>query len=139
MDERRCGGSKMVTEEVGVLRQRRFECGGDCTGLTDSVWDRVYRKTRSLFGICRKSPPEKFSGGGGVVVAGMLAGEDGGWPAVRPSMYNSYIYEPSTVMLDVINFLDDQRRSFLQLQEKHNVEIPCYLDSQYSGMVEASA
>ncbi|GKA43063.1 integrase, catalytic region, zinc finger, CCHC-type containing protein [Tanacetum coccineum] len=28
----------------------------------------------------------------------------------------------STVVLDVINFLDDQRRSLLQLQKKHNVE-----------------
>ncbi|GJX88213.1 hypothetical protein Tco_0340227 [Tanacetum coccineum] len=36
----------------------------------------------SIFGVGRKTPPEKFSGGGHVVLAGMLAGEDGGWPAV---------------------------------------------------------
>ncbi|GJU06567.1 hypothetical protein Tco_1122997 [Tanacetum coccineum] len=34
--------------------------------------------TRIIFGVRRKTPPEKFSGGGDVVVAGKLAGEDGG-------------------------------------------------------------
>ncbi|KVH96089.1 hypothetical protein Ccrd_001826 [Cynara cardunculus var. scolymus] len=58
---------------------------------------------------------------------------------VRPSKNNSYIYEPSTAVLDIINFLDDQRRSLLQLQEKHDVKISCCLDSQFSGMVEAWA
>ncbi|KAI3502430.1 hypothetical protein L1887_30499 [Cichorium endivia] len=58
---------------------------------------------------------------------------------VRPSKNNSYIYEPSSTVLEVINFLDDQRRSLLQLQEKHDVQIPCCLDSQFSGMVEAWA
>ncbi|GJZ34434.1 putative ribonuclease H-like domain-containing protein [Tanacetum coccineum] len=36
----------------------------------------IDRLTRSIFGVHRKTPPEKFSGGGDVVVAGMLAGED---------------------------------------------------------------
>ncbi|KAK9064527.1 hypothetical protein SSX86_015909 [Deinandra increscens subsp. villosa] len=58
---------------------------------------------------------------------------------VRPSKNNSYIYEPSSTVLEVINFLDDQRRSLLQLQEKHDVKIPCCLDNQFSGMVEAWA
>ncbi|GKD69450.1 hypothetical protein Tco_1323540, partial [Tanacetum coccineum] len=31
--------------------------------------DRVDRVSGSIFGVGRKSPPEKFSGGGGVVVA----------------------------------------------------------------------
>ncbi|KAJ4973182.1 hypothetical protein NE237_006356 [Protea cynaroides] len=58
---------------------------------------------------------------------------------VRPWKNNSYIYEPSTTVVNVVNFLDEQRRSLLQLQEKHGVKIPCELDSQFSGMVEAWA
>ncbi|GJW16041.1 hypothetical protein Tco_0020174, partial [Tanacetum coccineum] len=38
----------------------------------------IDRLTRIIFGVHRKTPPEKFSGGGEVVVAGMLAGEEGG-------------------------------------------------------------
>ncbi|CAB4264491.1 unnamed protein product [Prunus armeniaca] len=56
---------------------------------------------------------------------------------VRPWKNNSYIYEPSSTVVDVVNFLDEQRSSFLQLQEKHGVNKPCYLDTQFSGMVEA--
>ncbi|XVF02347.1 hypothetical protein REPUB_Repub04eG0167700 [Reevesia pubescens] len=51
----------------------------------------------------------------------------------------NYIYEPSSTVLNVISLLDEQRNSYLQLQEKHGVEIPCCLDSQFSGMVEAWA
>ncbi|KAG8366232.1 hypothetical protein BUALT_Bualt17G0055100 [Buddleja alternifolia] len=58
---------------------------------------------------------------------------------VRPWKNNSYIYEASTTAMNVISFLDEQRSSFLQLQEKHGVKIPCCLDSQFSGMVEAWA
>ncbi|XP_022868375.1 DExH-box ATP-dependent RNA helicase DExH15 chloroplastic isoform X2 [Olea europaea var. sylvestris] len=58
---------------------------------------------------------------------------------LRPWKNNSYIYEPSTTVMNVINFLDEQRSSLLQLQEKHGVKIPCCLDSQFSGMVEAWA
>jgi superfamily II RNA helicase len=58
---------------------------------------------------------------------------------VRPWKNNSYIYEPSSTVLNVIKFLDEQRSSLLQLQEKHGVNIPCCLDSQFSGMVEAWA
>ncbi|KAF5746653.1 DEAD-box ATP-dependent RNA helicase ISE2 chloroplastic [Tripterygium wilfordii] len=58
---------------------------------------------------------------------------------VRPSKNNSYIYEPSTTVTNVVSFLDEQRSSFIQLQDKHGVEIPCCLDSQFSGMVEAWA
>ncbi|XP_059655972.1 DExH-box ATP-dependent RNA helicase DExH15 chloroplastic [Cornus florida] len=58
---------------------------------------------------------------------------------VRPWKNNSYIYEPSTTVVDVINFLDEQRNFLLQLQEKHDVKIPCCLDRQFSGMVEAWA
>lgn len=58
---------------------------------------------------------------------------------VRSWKNNSYIYEPSSTVINVINFLEDQRSSLLQLQEKHEVEIPCCLDSQFTGMVEAWA
>ncbi|KAF7850403.1 hypothetical protein BT93_L5536 [Corymbia citriodora subsp. variegata] len=58
---------------------------------------------------------------------------------VRPWKNNTYIFEPSTTVTDVIDLLDDQRNSLLNLQEKHGVQIPCCLDSQFSGMVEAWA
>ncbi|XP_057952308.1 DExH-box ATP-dependent RNA helicase DExH15 chloroplastic-like isoform X1 [Malania oleifera] len=57
----------------------------------------------------------------------------------RPWKNNSYIYEPSTTVLDVISFLDEQRSSLFEIQEKHGVKILCGLDSQFSGMVEAWA
>ncbi|CAM8956180.1 unnamed protein product [Rhodiola kirilowii] len=58
---------------------------------------------------------------------------------VRPYKNNSYIYEPSTTVLGVIDFLEEQKTTLLQLQEKHGVNITCCLDSQFSGMVEAWA
>ncbi|KAL0421251.1 UNVERIFIED_CONTAM: DExH-box ATP-dependent RNA helicase DExH15 chloroplastic [Sesamum latifolium] len=58
---------------------------------------------------------------------------------VRPWKNNSYIYEASTTVMNMIAFLEEQRSSLLQLQEKHGVKIPCCLDSQFSGMVEAWA
>ncbi|CAH9095334.1 unnamed protein product, partial [Cuscuta europaea] len=58
---------------------------------------------------------------------------------LRPSKSNSYIYEPSAIVLDVINLLEEQRITFVELQEKHGVNISCCLDSQFSGMVEAWA
>ncbi|GKE21631.1 hypothetical protein Tco_1433143 [Tanacetum coccineum] len=59
-------------------------CGDDVAGggfwrvKESDVVGRIDRLTRSIFGVHRKTPPEKFSGGGDVVVAGKLAGEDGG-------------------------------------------------------------
>lgn len=35
----------------------------------------------------------------------------------------SYIYEPSTAVLNVVNILDEQRSSIVQLQEKHGVKV----------------
>ncbi|XP_075518426.1 DExH-box ATP-dependent RNA helicase DExH15 chloroplastic [Primulina tabacum] len=58
---------------------------------------------------------------------------------VRPWKNNSYIYEASTVVMNVITLLDEQKSSLLQLQEKHGLKILCCLDSQFSGMVEAWA
>ncbi|EXB74741.1 DEAD-box ATP-dependent RNA helicase ISE2 [Morus notabilis] len=58
---------------------------------------------------------------------------------VRPWKNNSYMYESTTTVLNIINFLSEQRNSLLELQEKHGVNIPCCLDSQFSGMVEAWA
>ncbi|KAF9623252.1 hypothetical protein IFM89_000741 [Coptis chinensis] len=58
---------------------------------------------------------------------------------IRPSKNDSYIYEPSTAVVNIVEALDDQRSSFMLLQEKHSVKISCGLDSQFSGMVEAWA
>ncbi|XP_028754322.1 DExH-box ATP-dependent RNA helicase DExH15 chloroplastic-like [Neltuma alba] len=58
---------------------------------------------------------------------------------LRPWKNNSYIYEPSTTVTNIIDFLDDQRNALLEIQEKHGVTIPCSLDGQFSGMVEAWA
>ncbi|KAL1213697.1 DExH-box ATP-dependent RNA helicase DExH15 [Cardamine amara subsp. amara] len=58
---------------------------------------------------------------------------------VRPWRDNNYIYEPSDTVVNMVNFLEDQRSSLIKLQEKHEVMIPCCLDVQFSGMVEAWA
>ncbi|XP_047962901.1 DExH-box ATP-dependent RNA helicase DExH15 chloroplastic [Salvia hispanica] len=58
---------------------------------------------------------------------------------VRPWKNNSYIYEASSTVMNVIAFLDELKSSLLDLQEKHGVQIPCCLDSQFAGMVEAWA
>ncbi|GJS76295.1 hypothetical protein Tco_0726176 [Tanacetum coccineum] len=56
-------------------------CGGTAAGEEGRVresdlGDWVDPVTRIIFGVHRKTPSEKFSGGGDVVVAGKLAGED---------------------------------------------------------------
>ncbi|XP_054809486.1 DExH-box ATP-dependent RNA helicase DExH15 chloroplastic [Prosopis cineraria] len=58
---------------------------------------------------------------------------------LRPWKNNSYIYEPSATVTNIIGFLDEQRSALFQIQEKHGVTISCTLDSQFSGMVEAWA
>ncbi|KFK41424.1 hypothetical protein AALP_AA2G129100 [Arabis alpina] len=58
---------------------------------------------------------------------------------VRPWRDNNYIYEPSDKVVDMVNFLEEQRSSLIKLQEKHEVTIPCCLDVQFCGMVEAWA
>ncbi|PIA62311.1 hypothetical protein AQUCO_00200361v1 [Aquilegia coerulea] len=58
---------------------------------------------------------------------------------IRPWKTDSYIYEPSRTVINIIDLFDEQRSSFLQLQEKHGVKISCGLDGQFSGMVEAWA
>ncbi|KAL6562585.1 DExH-box ATP-dependent RNA helicase DExH15 chloroplastic [Orobanche gracilis] len=58
---------------------------------------------------------------------------------VRPWKNNSYLYEASTTVMNVITFLGEQRNSLLKLQKKHGVKITCCLDSQFSGMVESWA
>nr|GEV15658.1 hypothetical protein [Tanacetum cinerariifolium] len=57
------GGVRWWSGDGGTVRQR--------VGASDMV-DRIDRKVMILFGFAGKSPPEKFSGGGGVVA---------GWPA----------------------------------------------------------
>ncbi|XP_029118558.1 DExH-box ATP-dependent RNA helicase DExH15 chloroplastic isoform X2 [Elaeis guineensis] len=58
---------------------------------------------------------------------------------IRPWKSNSYIYEASSVVINVINHLEEQRNSLIQIQDRYGVQIPCELDSQFSGMVEAWA
>ncbi|KAG5604268.1 hypothetical protein H5410_025760 [Solanum commersonii] len=58
---------------------------------------------------------------------------------LRPWKNNSFVYEPSTTVLNIIDLLEEQKSSLLELQEKHGVNIPCCLDSQFTGMVEAWA
>ncbi|KAK1423047.1 hypothetical protein QVD17_18341 [Tagetes erecta] len=93
----------------------------------NEIWIAMVLRNKILFDL---KPPQLAAVCGSIVSEGIK---------VRPSKNNSYIYEPSSTVLDVINFLDDQRRSLLQLQEKHDVKISCCLDSQFSGMVEAWA
>uniref|UniRef100_A0A0E0FU16 Helicase ATP-binding domain-containing protein n=1 Tax=Oryza nivara TaxID=4536 RepID=A0A0E0FU16_ORYNI len=57
----------------------------------------------------------------------------------RPWKNSSYVYEPSSVVTGVINYLEEQRNSLVDLQEKHSVKIPCEIDAQFAGMVEAWA
>ncbi|GKE49587.1 hypothetical protein Tco_1480845, partial [Tanacetum coccineum] len=60
-----------VVAAVGVV-------GGDFRRVVESgSGDRIDPVTRSLFGLRRKSPPEKFSGGGG-----MVATVAGRWPDI---------------------------------------------------------
>ncbi|GKG63682.1 hypothetical protein Tco_0645075, partial [Tanacetum coccineum] len=60
------------------------EDGGGGSGVVEvargaiGIVDRVDPEVGSIFGVGRKSPPEKFSGGGGMVVAGIRW-----WPAVE--------------------------------------------------------
>ncbi|KAF3656151.1 DEAD-box ATP-dependent RNA helicase ISE2, chloroplastic [Capsicum annuum] len=58
---------------------------------------------------------------------------------LRPWKNNSFVYEPSATVLNIIDLLEEQKSSLLELQEKHGVNIPCCLDSQFTGMVEAWA
>ncbi|EEC73969.1 hypothetical protein OsI_08870 [Oryza sativa Indica Group] len=58
---------------------------------------------------------------------------------LRPWKNSSYVYEPSSVVTGVINYLEEQRNSLVDLQEKHSVKIPCEIDAQFAGMVEAWA
>ncbi|KMT07198.1 hypothetical protein BVRB_6g155210 [Beta vulgaris subsp. vulgaris] len=58
---------------------------------------------------------------------------------LRPWKNNSFLYEPSSTVINIINFLEEPRNYLLQLQDKHDVQISCCLDSQFSGMVEAWA
>ncbi|GJS30254.1 putative ribonuclease H-like domain-containing protein [Tanacetum coccineum] len=75
-----CGGLEVVTGEVGIataVSRGDGRDGGEVRRVKESgVGDRIDPVVRSTFGVSRKIPPEKFSGGGDVVVARMLAGED---------------------------------------------------------------
>eukprot|EP01018_Ginkgo_biloba_P002355 Gb_35993 [translate_table: standard] len=58
---------------------------------------------------------------------------------VRLGKTNSCIYEASSKVNNVLQVLEEQRESLLELQAKHKVEISCNLDIQSAGMVEAWA
>ncbi|XP_051146042.1 DExH-box ATP-dependent RNA helicase DExH15 chloroplastic [Andrographis paniculata] len=58
---------------------------------------------------------------------------------VRSWKNNGYMYEASSTVMDVMALLEEQRNSLIQVQEKHGVKVQCWLDSQFSGMVEAWA
>ncbi|XP_062222073.1 DExH-box ATP-dependent RNA helicase DExH15 chloroplastic [Phragmites australis] len=58
---------------------------------------------------------------------------------LRPWKNSSYVYEPSSVVTGVISYLEEQRHSLIDLQERHSVKIPCEIDAQFAGMVEAWA
>jgi len=58
---------------------------------------------------------------------------------LRPWKNSSYVYEPSSVVTGVISYLEEQRNSLIDLQDRHNVKIPCEIDAQFAGMVEAWA
>ncbi|KAH0459665.1 hypothetical protein IEQ34_012479 [Dendrobium chrysotoxum] len=58
---------------------------------------------------------------------------------IRPWKSNCYVFEPSSIVVDVVEILEEQRTSLLQIQDKHGVKISCGLDCQFSGMVEAWA
>ncbi|GKD69156.1 hypothetical protein Tco_1323246, partial [Tanacetum coccineum] len=77
------GGEEMEVVTVGWQRWRVEESG---------VGDRVDPEVGSVFGLRRKSPPEKFSGGGEWwPAAGELAGEEGwrGRECIKIVRYNS--------------------------------------------------
>ncbi|KAB2624647.1 DEAD-box ATP-dependent RNA helicase ISE2 [Pyrus ussuriensis x Pyrus communis] len=91
----------------------------------NELWLAMVLRNKILIGL---KPPELAAVCASLVSEGIK---------VRPWKNNSYIFEPSSKVVDVVSFLDDQRSSFLELQEKHGVNKPCYLDTQFSGMVEA--
>ncbi|GKG37987.1 hypothetical protein Tco_0457210 [Tanacetum coccineum] len=66
--------------------QRGGDSGEEMERVRESGYgDRIDRKMGSVFGVGRKIPPEKFSGGGAAVVAGKVAGDGGGRnPATAP-------------------------------------------------------
>nr|GFB20320.1 hypothetical protein [Tanacetum cinerariifolium] len=77
-------------------RQRRLGDGGRWQRGERDIVDRVDRVTRRHFGFAEKSPPEKFSGGGRVVVAGgrRLGGINKGSGLVRTSSSSTSYVPP---------------------------------------------
>ncbi|CAH8257673.1 unnamed protein product [Arabidopsis lyrata] len=93
----------------------------------NELWLAMVLRNKALVDL---KPPE---------LAGVCASLVSEGIKVRPWRDNNYIYEPSDTVVDMVNFLEDQRISLIKLQEKHEVMIPCCLDVQFSGMVEAWA
>ncbi|KAG9456738.1 hypothetical protein H6P81_001246 [Aristolochia fimbriata] len=93
----------------------------------NELWLAMVLRNRILLGL---KPAQLAAVCGSLVSEGIK---------VRPWKSNSYIYEPSATVLDVIEILNEKRSSLLRLQDKNGINIPCGLDSQFSGMVEAWA
>ncbi|GJX63180.1 hypothetical protein Tco_0296080 [Tanacetum coccineum] len=89
-----CGGGDVGGGGVIATAVSRGDGGdgGEVRRVEESgVGDRIDPVVRSTFGVSPKSPPEKFSGGGDVVVAECWAEEDepslsavGWWPGDGP-------------------------------------------------------
>nr|GEY30607.1 hypothetical protein [Tanacetum cinerariifolium] len=77
-----CGGVGTATAVVGVM----------VAAAARGVVDRIDPVTGSLFGFARKSPPEKFSDGGGCGRPAVAAGGKGGWPTVEESNKRVCVY-----------------------------------------------
>lgn len=60
---------------------------------------------------------------------------------VRPSKSSNggFIYEPTQAVIEAVSQLDEQKDLLVEVQERHGVAIPCGLDTQFAGMVEAWA
>lgn len=121
-----------VLHEAGALdvnTQHLFPLGQTASRIrgANELWLAMAIRNKILVGL---KPAQLAAVCGSLVSEGIK---------VRPGNSNSYIYEASSTVNDVIQILEEERASLLQLQVKHNVEISCDLDLQFAGMVEAWA
>lgn len=114
---------------LDVNTQLLFPLGQTASRIrgANELWLAMAIRNKSLVGL---KPAQLAAVCGSLVSEGIK---------VRPGNNNSFIYEASSTVNDVIQILEEERASLLQLQAKHNVEISCDLDLQFAGMVEAWA
>nr|GEV05465.1 zinc finger, CCHC-type [Tanacetum cinerariifolium] len=107
---------EVVTAAVKVAREE------------SGVGDRIDRETGSLFGFFGKSPPEKFSGGGGVVA--VVAGRR--WGA---AIHNLVIHQ-----MDVkTTFLNGDLDEEVNMKQPEGFVMPGYSDASWINHVEDSS